>query len=81
MYTDPIRAIRAVLVEITNDDALTTGSDGTKLCLTYAETLSKQLNGPTVQDMVFAEWLIKGLKKCYGEQRQNQVVEEILCIG
>ena len=62
LYTDPIRAICAVLVEIGNDDALTTGSDGTKLCLTYAETLSKLLGSPTVRDKVFAEWLIKGLK-------------------
>lgn len=57
----PIRAIRAVLVDISNDDALTTGSVGTKLCLTYAEALSKQLISPTIQDEAFAKWLHKGL--------------------
>ena len=49
-FADPIRAVRAVLLEIIDDDALSTGLDGTKLCCTYAETLSKQLTIPTDQD-------------------------------
>ena len=58
---DPIWTVRAVLLEISSDDALSTGSDGTKLCRTYAESLSKQLANPTDQDEVFTKWFMQSL--------------------
>jgi len=61
-HTDPVQAICAVLVEIANDDSLSTNSDGTKLCLSYAEMLLKQLSSPTVEDKAFTNWLYKALK-------------------
>ena len=60
---DPIRTVRAVLLEVSSDDALSTGSDGTKLCRTYAESLLKQLTTPTDQDELFTEWLVQSLIK------------------
>ena len=60
---DPIRTVRAVLLEVSSDDALSTGSDGTKLSRTYAESLLKQLTTPTDQDELFTEWLVQSLIK------------------
>lgn len=60
---DPIRTVRAVLLEVSSDDALSTGSDGIKLCRTYAESLLKQLTTPTDQDKLFTEWLLQSLIK------------------
>ena len=50
-----------MLLEIANDDAMTTGTAGTKLCLSYAADIMKQLTDPTVEDKEFAYWLIKSL--------------------
>ena len=38
-HVDPVRILRAVLLEISNDNAMTTGTDGTKLCLSYTAAL------------------------------------------
>ena len=51
-----------MLLEIANDDAITTGTDGTKLCLSYTADITKQLSSPTAQDEEFAYWLIETLK-------------------
>ena len=51
-----------MLLEIANDDAMTTATDGTKLCLTYTVDITKQLSSPTAQDEEFAYWLIETLK-------------------
>ena len=51
-----------MLLEIANDDAMTTGTDGTKLCLSYAGNVTKQLCNPTVEDKEFASWLIESLE-------------------
>jgi len=50
-------------LEVSSDDALSTGSDGTKLSRTYAESLLKQLTTPTDQDELFTEWLVQSLIK------------------
>jgi len=36
---DPVRVLRAVLLEIANDDTLSTGMEGTKLCLSCTKVL------------------------------------------
>jgi len=41
-----------VLLEVAGDDAMTIGTDGTKLCLLYCAMLSKQLSCPTNTDTV-----------------------------
>lgn len=66
-----MRIIRAVLVEMANDDALSTNSDGTKLCLAYGETLSKQLSNPTAEDKTFADWLYIVLKDVVKKDRSE----------
>ena len=59
---DPVRILRAVLLEISSDDAMTTGTDGTKLCLSFVAEIMKQLNNPTERDKEFALWLIESLE-------------------
>ena len=58
---DPVRVLRAVLLEIATDDTLSTGTEGTKLCLSYTKVLLKQLTEPTTQDKEFAGSLIECL--------------------
>lgn len=69
--TDPVRVMRAVLVEIANDEAMRTNSDGTKLCLSYGEILSKQLSNPTDEDKAFADWLYKSLEDVVKRDRSE----------
>jgi len=45
-------------MEIAGDDAMTTGTDGTELCLSYSAVLTKQLRNPTDMDRQFAAYLI-----------------------
>ena len=49
------------LMETAGDDAMTTGTDGTKLCLSYSAVLTKQLRNPTDMDRQFAAYLIESL--------------------
>ena len=66
-YVDPVRVLRALLMQIANDDAMTTGTDGTKLCLSYTADLTKQLNSPSVEDREFAYWLVETLNETMKE--------------
>jgi len=50
-----------VLMEIAGDDAMTTGTDGTKLCLSYSAVLTKQLRNLTDMDRQFSAYLIESL--------------------
>jgi len=58
-----------VLMEIAGDDAMTTGTDGTKLCLSYSAVLTKQLRNPTDMDRQFAAYLIGSLN---GTIKENE---------
>ena len=50
-----------MLLEIATDDTLSTGMEGTKLCLSYTKVLLKQLTEPTAEDKEFAYSLIECL--------------------
>ena len=50
-----------VLMEMAGDDAITTGTDGTKLCLSHSAVLTKQLRNPTDMDRQFAAYLIESV--------------------
>lgn len=61
----------ALLLEIANDDAMTTGTDGTKLCLSYKADMTKQLSNPTTQHEEFAYQLIETLKGTVKEEEDR----------
>lgn len=67
MYVDPVQVLCIVLFEIANYDAMTTGTDGTKLYLSYIIHITKQLNNPTVEDKEIAYWLVETLKEIIKE--------------
>ena len=75
----PIRTVRAVLLEVSSDDALSTGSDGTQLCRTYAESLSKQLTNPTDQDEVFTKWLMQSLINVMKSKDKTELWKNFMC--
>lgn len=60
-----------MLLEIANDDAMTTGTDGTKLCLSYTADIIKQLSCATAEDEEFADWLIETLKGTIKEREDR----------
>jgi len=47
-----------VLVEVLEDEAMTTGSQGMKLCVSCASDLFKHLDTLSVDDTMFVGWLV-----------------------
>ena len=79
---DPVRILHGVLLEISSDDAMTTGTDGTKLCLSYVAEIMKQLNNPTERDKEFALWLIESLEATIKEgEDRTKMWKQFFCIA
>jgi len=76
-----VQVFRAVLLEIANDKALSTGTKGTKLCLSYTKLLIKQFTKPTTENMEFGDLLIKCLNSTIvkGEDREKCGHDSLHC--
>lgn len=72
MRAGPVALLKDVVKEILQDELMNTGTEEAKLCVSFAQALTKKLQEPTSNDTRFATWLMETLLEPIGDAPTNK---------